>query len=1101
MYVADLHIHSRFSMATSKQLTLPHLAGWAMCKGIHVLGTGDFTHPAWQAELRTGLELDESSGLYRLKGVPDRIVTDREIADARPPLFCLQTEISSIYKRGGKVRRIHTLVFFPTLDDVERFSRKLGQIGNIESDGRPILGLDAHDLLELVLETSDRGICIPAHIWTPWFSLFGSRSGFDAIEDCFGDLTPHIFALETGLSSDPAMNRLVSALDGFALISNSDAHSGANLGREANLFLGQPSYDGMFAALRTAARRARNRQDADYFAGTLEIYPEEGKYHLDGHRACQVVMTPEESAAHGNICPVCGKPLTIGVLHRVWELADRKKNVTLPDEPEVHPIIPLPSVLAQIYGLSAHSKKLQARFQHALEHLGSEFAILAHLSIDEISAYNPVLGEAIRRIRCGEIALQGGYDGEFGTITVFSPEELKDLCPSSQDRADLAGRSRKQACRTEPRRTQKLLPPEGFARSEQSTAGGQKAQRTAPGMPQEEAAQGGEQQDGPTGEDSGLGTAPRSREPQQAGTGIKLTQEQEEACTHVSSPLLVLAGPGAGKTRLLTERIVRLLDQGTQPERLLALTFSRKAGEEILARVRERLPETELPFCGTFHALAWKSLRKKHSTAVLLPDEQAQGLLMQSVRTVLPDLDDRKVRDYANHIELMRERCEPMARDSSERAVLRAYAQAKCNSTILRFDFTDLLEVFLRDHELQESIRPEHVLVDEVQDLSLLQVRVVQSLLPSSGQGFFGIGDPDQSIYGFRGALSDIVPVLKELWPDLATRSLKMSFRSSQKILDLASQTMHDAPSSGHLTAARPLSAVLTSFEAPTQAIEERWLADQIAGLLGATSHTLLDLQKDRYPGLPGDCSPSDIAVLVRLKAQIPSLMRALTQKGIPVQAPSLNLFWQDEGIQKVLAFMEQQILAGRQTFGLGSLLNISRSTQPPAELVPLLMQQGALTEEILATPAWEQLGKAFAGAGSWERLLEEVCWQKEVDLLQSRAEAVRLLTMHAAKGLEFRAVFLPGFNDGLLPHGRALLRGREEELSQNALEEERRLLYVALTRASEALFLSFAHKRTLYGRELELPVSRFFADISSLFARKRMVRHAQKTLVQGSLV
>lgn len=1049
MYIADLHIHSRFSMATSRQLTVPHLAGWAMCKGINVLGTGDFTHPVWQKELAENLELDEESGFYRLKGQPDRVLTDKAPADVRPPLFCLQTEISSIYKKGGRSRRIHNLVFLPTLEDVAVFSRKLAQTGNIESDGRPILGLDARDLLEIVLETSDKGVLIPAHVWTPWYSLFGSKSGFDCIEDCFGDLTQHIFALETGLSSDPAMNRLVSALDRFALISNSDAHSGANLGREANLFQGSPSYDGMFAALRRAARREGIEGCSSYFEGTLEIYPEEGKYHLDGHRACNVVMTPEEAQARNNICPVCGRPLTIGVLHRVWELADRREVPQLVNEPDVHPIIPLPAVLAQIHGLAQTSRKVEPLFRAALEHLGSEFDILAMKEIDEIAAYDSVLAEAVQRIREGKIGLRGGYDGEFGTITIFTDEELRERAPLLQ------AKPARRSARTKPAAATgrvSIVPDAGFLDKRRKEKA--EAEQTA------------------------------------QAAGISLDAAQEQACAHDASPLLVLAGPGAGKTRILTERIIRLLERKVPAREILALTFSRKAGEEIAGRVRARV-KGPLPYCGTFHALAWQRMQQAGPRPVLLSDRQASAMLQAAMQKCGLALDARQTRSFVQDFWRRRERCEPL--NDRQRAVYEVYTAARRRQNACCVDFCDLL-----DWLAQADIPCQYLLVDEVQDLSPLQLRVLRHLLPSSGRGFFGIGDPDQSIYAFRGAVTDIVPALRHIWPFLQTMTLTTSFRSSQKILDLACMAMQDKPASGHLTAARTLEASLTSFEAPTQAMEEAWIAEQMELLLGSSSHTLMDMS--RGPGLE-NIAPQDVAVLVRLRAQIPSLVRALTKRGIPVQAPAQELFWQDESMDRLLAYMAEKTGQGAAGLGLAALAGEQASTMPPEALVPLLTKEGLVNDAVLASDAWKGLTRTFAACGSWEKLFEQVIWQKEADCLQSRAQSVRILTMHAAKGLEFRAVFLPGLNDGIMPHDRELVQGAAGSLSGEALEEERRLLYVALTRASEAVYVSSAAQRHLYGREVTLAPSRFFADIASLFARKRVVRHERTRLTPGSLL
>lgn len=1082
MYVADLHIHSRFSMATSRQLTIPHLAGWAMCKGINVLGTGDFTHPAWQAELEESLEFDEESGLYRMKGAPDMPGTFQGKIQAEPPLFCLQTEISSIYKRGGKSRRVHNLVFFKRLEDVRKFSGKLAQIGNIESDGRPILGLDSRDLLELVLETSDAGVCIPAHIWTPWFSLFGSKSGFDAIEECFGDLTEHIFALETGLSSDPAMNRLVSALDKYALVSNSDAHSGANLGREANLFSGSPSYDGLFSSLRRAAKREPVTGRDEYFCGTLEIYPEEGKYHLDGHRNCHVVMTPEESAAHGNICPVCGKPLTIGVLHRVWELADRKEQPVLANEPEVFPIIPLAAVFAQLGGVSSQSKAAKGLYSRCLEGLGSELAVLAQLPVDRIKEYDSFLAEAVRRIRTGELGLKGGYDGEFGTIELFSAEEMKEIAPAY---AALCGRKRRTSVQVLPVQTEKAESPDA-AESRSTKAQGIKDR---------------EKMHAPAG--SFLEERDRRRKERNADSScIRLSEEQEKACAHMGEPLLVLAGPGSGKTRVLAERMVRLLEKGTDPASVLALTFSRKAAREMEERVQGRLPAVSLPFCGTFHAFAWKMLKAEHPDAVLLSDQQSSALLEKAMAETMPMSGKKDRRRLAELFWLRREQCLGNAGSPEEMAAAERYAALKKEGGRPVFDFADLLEQLTAALE-SGAISPSygHVLVDEVQDLSLLQIRMLKALLPQEGTGFFGIGDPEQSVYAFRGAAPDIAAQLSKLWPGLKVQGLSISYRSSQKVLDAAGHAAGTDREGPRMKAARTLSAELTGYEAPDQGLEERWVAKQIAHLLPRTSHTLLDEQAGSHGhALEGELLPSDIAVLVRLKAQIPSLARALSRQGIPVQVPSRVLFWQDETMGRILGWLGMQLGQG-QSFGLAPYAGVQKNAVSPEELVPRIKQEKLADEAFFQSDAWTQLVHAYAQAGNWEQLFQEICWQQEVDCLQSKAQSVRILTMHAAKGLEFRAVFIPGFNDGIMPLDRMLLRGEGTGMSREEEAEERRLLYVAMTRASEAVFVSWTPKRHLYGRELELKPSRFWADMAGCFSAKRLVSCVRKSFVQGMLL
>jgi DNA helicase II / ATP-dependent DNA helicase PcrA len=408
--IADLHIHSPYSRATSPSGLLPVLSAWAQIKGIHIVGSGDFTHPNWQKHLRDLLEPAEA-GLFKLKDetVPQVLpgVTPAPIAVR----FMLTAEISSIYKKDGKVRKIHNILFAPDFDAVSRISTALAAIGNINADGRPILGLDARDLLEINLEKNPDGFLVPAHIWTPWFSLFGSKSGFDAIEDCFADLSPYIFALETGLSSDPAMNRLISALDRFSLMSNSDSHSPAKLGREANIFNTPPD----FFALRDALKNP-----VQGFQGTIEFYPEEGKYHLDGHRQCKVCLEPAQTRAHNGLCPVCGKALTVGVLHRVMTLADRDTPYFPPHSPTVHSLIPLPEILSEILGVGSTSAKVMRAYADTIQRFGSEFKLLLETDLEQVRIeHSDVLAEALRRMRNGEVQRHSGYDGEYGRIKVF----------------------------------------------------------------------------------------------------------------------------------------------------------------------------------------------------------------------------------------------------------------------------------------------------------------------------------------------------------------------------------------------------------------------------------------------------------------------------------------------------------------------------------------------------------------------------------------------------------------------------------------------------------------------------------------------------------
>ncbi|MBN2738348.1 MAG: hypothetical protein JXR70_15300 [Spirochaetales bacterium] len=420
-YIADLHTHSYYSRATAKSSCLEGFYQWARIKGINLVGTGDFTHPKWRDEIGKKCVID-SDGFLTLKKPPRDLPQGFEESQVKteeiPVRFVLSAEISSIYKKGDKTRKIHNILFAPSLEAADRISKKLLSLGaNLTSDGRPILGLSAKDLLEITLEADDQAYLVPAHVWTPWFSLFGSKSGFDSIEDCFEDLTPHIFALETGLSSDPPMNRLWSKLDQYTLISNSDAHSPQKLGREANVFDTEFTYSGMFKALKT--RKG--------FLGTYEFYPEEGKYHFDGHRKCNIVLDPLESKKLNGICPLCHKPLTLGVAHRVYELSDRKKEASMDETPFKY-LIPLPEVVSEILGKGPSSKTVQSFYARLIHSFGSEFNMLLHAPLDEVESKAGALWkEAMKKMRTGKVNPKAGYDGEFGVIRVFDDQELDKL--------------------------------------------------------------------------------------------------------------------------------------------------------------------------------------------------------------------------------------------------------------------------------------------------------------------------------------------------------------------------------------------------------------------------------------------------------------------------------------------------------------------------------------------------------------------------------------------------------------------------------------------------------------------------------------------------
>jgi DNA helicase II / ATP-dependent DNA helicase PcrA len=414
-FYADLHIHSKYSRATSRDADLEHFALWARKKGLSVVGTGDFTHPAWLSELKQKL-VPAEPGLFRLRDDLQLQAEHALPASCRGTVrFILEVEISTIYKKGGKTRKIHHIILAPGFEQADRIVQKLSRIGNIKSDGRPILGLDSKDLLEITLEAGEGCFLVPAHIWTPWFSVFGSKSGFDSLDECYGDLTSHVFALETGLSSDPPMNWRLSSLDRCRLVSNSDAHSPSKLGREACVFDAEMNYFGMLEALRTGRG----------YAGTVEFFPEEGKYHLDGHRKCNVKLTPEETRQNRSICPICGKPLTVGVMSRVAELADRPVGAAPVGAPPFRSFVPLAEIMSEILGVGATSNKVQNTYESLISAIGPELFVLEHAAPDDIERKaSPMLAEAVRRMRAGQVIREAGYDGEYGVIRLFTPDEL-----------------------------------------------------------------------------------------------------------------------------------------------------------------------------------------------------------------------------------------------------------------------------------------------------------------------------------------------------------------------------------------------------------------------------------------------------------------------------------------------------------------------------------------------------------------------------------------------------------------------------------------------------------------------------------------------------
>jgi uncharacterized protein (TIGR00375 family) len=1022
-WTADLHIHSRYSRACSRDLELENLSWWAQRKGIALLGTGDFTHPGWFDHLREGLRPAEP-GLYRLAEDRERDIERRLPPDVRHPVrFMLSVEISTIYKRDGRTRKVHHLIYMPDFAAAERFNGRLGRGpgglgGNLGSDGRPILGLDSRDLLEITLETG--GFLVPAHIWTPWFSALGSKSGFDAIADCYADLAGHIRAVETGLSSDPEMNWRVASLDGYQLVSNSDAHSPQALAREATLLTVEMDYASVRHALDTG----------DGLHGTIEFFPEEGKYHADGHRTCGVCWEPGRTREAAGLCPECGKPLTVGVLHRVEELADRPVGFRPEGRPGVTHLIQLHEVLGEIEGVGARSKSVEGRVASLVSSLGSELDILMRTPVDEVTRVGgEVLGEAVRRLRQGQVRRSPGYDGEYGVIRLFEPGELRG---SGATLFDVPARPRQ---RSKPARVKEppAPVPKPRARPEAPTA--------SPHRPWEPVLAGMEE----------------------VGTGLldRLDALQRVAASAPGGPLLVVAGPGTGKTRTLTHRIAYLCaDLGVAAEQCLAITFTRRAAEEMRARLDALLGERAAGVTvATFHALGLAILRE-NAAAAGLGEEFA-------------------VADVA-------QRGSALAA-SGESAD--AYAKLLRERNLVDLDELVALPVSLLDADpaLVASYRDRWrwVFVDEYQDVDATQYELLRRLVPADGN-ICAIGDPDQAIYSFRGADVGYFLRFASDFTDARVVRLTRNYRSSAPIVAAASQAI--APTSlvrdRRLDPARldPDAPPLGLHSAATPSGEAEWVAATIDGIVGGVSHRSFDAGSvDSRLGVHDGLSFGDVAVLYRTDAQSAPVVEALTRAGIPVQKRSHDRLADRRAVGAIARELRFHAGAGGGSGQDGSLVDRVRAAgRTLASGRPRLFESDGtapvMVPEAEVFSAVDLLVPLAARCGDdLETFLQALATGAEVDALDPRNEAVTLLTLHAAKGLEWPVVFLVGCEDALLP-----LRFPGRPPSDEEVAEERRLFFVGLTRARRRLFLSHCERRNRHGGEYRPSRTPFLDPVDS---------------------
>ena len=1067
-FIADLHIHSRYARATSRALNLENLHKWAALKGITVVGTGDFTHPSWFAELQEKLEPAEE-GLYRLKN-PWR----QAVEQALPPTcrnevrFLLSVEISSIYKKNGRTRKVHNLVMLPDLAHAEVFNRRLGAIGNLKADGRPILGLASHDLLALSLDVCPDVLFVPAHIWTPHFAVLGSESGFDSLEECFDDLLPSIFALETGLSSDPPMNTRLSVLDRFAIISNSDAHSAQKLAREATCFDTDLGYAAIYTALK--------ERDPTRFTGTLEFYPEEGKYHYDGHRKCQIRWKPAQTLQAEGRCPTCGGKLTVGVLHRVERLADRPEEAEPAVQRPFAYLIPLPEVIGAALDVGPESKKATAIYTKLLEQFGPELDILRTVPPEDVArSGEPLVAEALSRMRTGAVEILAGYDGEYGTIHIFSRAE----------REQLKGQHALFA-----------LPATG--------PGTAKHAAPAIGVPP--------------------AVAPVA-EPQARVVSGMLDEAQRQAVEAEEGPVIVVAGPGSGKTRTLTQRIAYLICQrGVPSAQMLAVTFTKRAAAEMHSRLQELLAVAQVGDLriGTFHRLALDLMR--------LYDAMPP-------RTVLDALEARQLLDVALHDSGIKLRpqavqqaismakaaglhpADLVGQDKLQAAYVAYQEQLRAHRAC---DYDDILLDCLTwldtNSETATQVRQRfpYVLVDEFQDVNAVQYRLVK-MLAGDGQGLFVIGDPDQAIYGFRGADSQYFRVLTQEFPQARLFQLATNYRSTQAIVRAADAVIaHNSDRQPlRLQAVGEVGKPLRLYTTLSEVAEGIAVVRQISRMVGGADMVQADQHAERSANTR---SFGDFGVLVRTGQQAEVLEQCFLQEGLPYRLMGHTSFLAARGVRQALAFV-RYLLQPTDTLRLLQVLDIE-AFQPGKTACTALRQQGqagvvdlqelaaavptaaaqlqalaAAVEQyrpLLAEPPdvffrrWqeeysspddpelERLIRLAERAASLPELFETILLGQDADYEYTRAkgpapmEAVKVLTIHAAKGLEFPVVFICGVEDGLLPVHTA---GAE-------VAEERRLFYVGLTRAREEVILVRTRTRQRHGTRQQSDVSPFVREL-----------------------
>ncbi|MCL2481247.1 MAG: UvrD-helicase domain-containing protein [Spirochaetaceae bacterium] len=1136
--IADLHIHSKYSRATSPKLIPAYLDRWARIKGINILGTGDCTHPGWLKDLKEQLEPAEE-GFYTLKkNLRKDFDSGIALAENIPtpgteeyPRFVLTGEISTIYS-NGKTRKVHHVVILPDFKSAADFQALLGKKGNITSDGRPILGLDSRDLFEILLENDERSMLIPAHIWTPWFSALGARSGFDSIDECYKDLSKYIYAVETGLSSNPPMNWAVKSLDKFSIISNSDAHSPDKLGREATILEMDISYPSLVKAL----QRKDKKND---IIETIEFFPQEGKYHYDGHRNCNVYLSPEETIRSEGICPECKKPLTQGVMRRVMELAEEKVNEEAPcpknylntNRRPYRSLIPLSELLSELLEVGVASKKVAAAYNSIISQAGSEFSLLLDLGINDIKKLDPpgipgeMLATAIERMRSGNVFITPGYDGEFGVIRAFDKGEKIKTLDSPPLFSDICEKNKKTT-------TSKI----------------------------------------PLGEHSPIKKKKTGKEKPLAETKpFALDPEQEKIILHQGSHSIIIAGPGTGKTAMLAYRIAKNIAQKKNAA-ILAVTFTVKAASELKERILKISDNNSSNVTtATFHSFCSSVLRKhcnkiglnenftiiddnerseilkkvlgkskiKFQTLGKYIEERKKLLLLpgefnfDTFSGIVPGLDLKGLAEQTSSSHIL-----DFSPNNDFDILYASYRDyLKSLSSI---DFDDLImgvvRLFIKYPEILSGYKKyfKYIFVDEYQDVNFAQYVLIRLLVPGPNKSSDNIpelcviGDPNQSIYGFRGSDKSFIERFLTDYTDAAIFKLTKSFRCAGPIINAAGHLM-DTKLDGSNNEVN-----IYRFSFPSENSEAEGIARHISGLIGGTSFFAMDsgtAMHNKSNAKKKNSAPSNVneeniqpeihlktlgecAILLRTLALSPPIEKALQNHGIPYQLVGSKFWLEEEKVKDILYIIKNTISENLQDNAIPLFSKATREKLRtsiikdkllPKEIVYLVWKiiknKKAIdfkkSQKINLENLPDNILRLYNFAALYDNLhefLDAVAISNSADDQAAKSDSVTIMTIHASKGLEFDHVFVAGLEEGILPFTLyENFKDNNKKQLEKIIEEEKRILYVAMTRARSGLYLSYSKSRFFQGIKLKNDPSRFLSKIEDMIPKYQVLIPKEK--------